>query len=162
MGQDVVRPCLVLNQVLDAQIVQRSPAHVGNQPGTGVTLLLRIFQPLVEKVEHRVLVEVARAEVSLVPRPELELALPNERGHGDVKVLIMVDVVLPFGRIDDVQRLFAAFEALPHEGIEDAVHLLATFDDGADVSVSIQGASGEPDGFVSLMFHVHFSVPRSG
>src|SRR6185503_11644082 len=74
LGEHVVDPGLVLEQILDAHFVEERPFHVRHDPREPVARRRVRLEDLLYLMEHRVLLETIVAEVNLVPGPHLELA----------------------------------------------------------------------------------------
>jgi hypothetical protein len=98
------------------------------------------------ELEHGVLVEASAPEVGLVPGAELESADLEQLVHGDPAASQAVQVPVPVCRVDDVEGLLAALDALAHEGEHDPVLFRRGVEEGTDVSVPVERGSGEADG----------------
>jgi hypothetical protein len=83
------------------------------------------------------------AQVRFFPRAHLKLAGPLAAVHVDPAIAARTEVIVAKASIDDVEHLFAAFEAFSEEGHEDLVLFLAGMEEGTDVPCVSQRATSE-------------------
>ena len=104
-----------------------------------------VCQRLLDELQHRVLVEASSAQIGGLPGPHLDLAgrigiVGSHAGIGQASQSLG-----PMLRVDDLEQLFAALEALERKRHEDAVLLLEIAEERTGVTGVPQGASGQVD-----------------
>jgi hypothetical protein len=133
--QQVVQPCFVLEQVIDARPILQRPFHVGDQAGQREVLLSTAFEDFLEESQHPVLIEVAVAQIGLEPGADLELSAPLRRVDIDPGRFQAAQMFGAQGWIHDVERFFATLESLFDEREHHPILLIRAVEEGAHVAL---------------------------
>src|SRR5688572_24482889 len=143
LRENEVQPCFVFDDVLDARTILEGPLHVGDEPCEGKTLLLALGEHRFDQSEHRVLVEVASAKVSVFPAQNLELTASLGGVCVDPVLAQARHVIRPVIRIDDVEGPVTVLEAFGDERHEDPIFLITVVKKRADMTSAIKHRASE-------------------
>jgi hypothetical protein len=86
-GQQIVHPRLILHQVINTRSVFQGPFHMGNQTSQREASLSSALKDLLDQSQHRILIEVAVAQIRVSPIAQLKLPILFCRLHSDANRL---------------------------------------------------------------------------
>jgi hypothetical protein len=73
LGQEIIDPSFILQEILNPRTVSECPFLVGPQPSPREAMVFRAGQDPLEQRHHRLLVEASAPEMGLLPDPHLDL-----------------------------------------------------------------------------------------
>jgi hypothetical protein len=133
-GPHLIDLCLELQQKIDTRSLFQGPFGVRDVSTDGKPVLSTTLEHIFEQRELSIRIEGAIAEECIGPVMQFKLAGPLRRGcidPGGCHALEMIDTSC---RIDDMERLVAAFESVFDERKRYVVLVLTAVEEGANMT----------------------------
>jgi hypothetical protein len=158
-GPHLIDLCLELQQKIASRFVFQGPFGVRDVPTDGKPLLSATLEHIFEQRELSIRIEGAIAEKYIGPVMQFKLAAPLHRGCIDPGGCHALEMIATSCRIDDMDRLVAAFDSVFDERKRHAVLFLTAIEEGADMTSLVKYGAGEPNRSVGLSGRV---APEAG
>ena len=136
--QDVVHPCLVLDERADVASILQGPVHVPHDAHTREAFGPGPAQHVLHARGHPAAIEASASQVRLVPVEHFELPRGQCRVHGDTGAPHASEMLVTQDRVDDVNRLLPTVEPFLHEGKQGPILIVAAVEERADVRLGTE------------------------
>src|SRR5262249_36080268 len=140
-----VGPRLVLDQSFHSGSVFERPFHMCHEANPVVALLQAVLVDVADDREGPILVEGSSAQMCVEPIAKIELSGFLRRFHINSGRPQSLNVIVPTPGIDDVNGLFATFEALLDKWQEQAVLVVVGVKEPTNVPMRPQNRLAKPN-----------------
>jgi len=137
-GQDIVQPCLVLDEIINSGPILQGPFHMGKQASEREALPSAAFEHLLDQSQHPLLIEMAISQIRISPVAQLEATALFCRTHIDARRPQPPYVFLPQLRIDNMECLLTVIESLDNEWQQHPVLFVSAVKERAHVTFRAQ------------------------